>query len=627
MFGWLQRPALWTLVLGSNVVFGAATLAAEETTESWRLFIADHSLPVVRAIDLRSGEEVGRFDVDGYATLSITESGRTVFAVEGERNVVHAISTGISLADHGEHRDLEITAPKLLPTAIHGDRPGHVVSHGDQVAIFYDRVNRFDLLSEEDLLGRGAKPKAFDTQAAHHGVAVPFGSHILVSAADLSAPTKEGELPPRLGLRVLGEDGQQVGEIAPCKGLHGEASSAKLVAFGCEEGVLVARPGGAKGPTLQMLPYGDQLPKGKVSALLGGKAMQFFLGNYGEDKVVLIDPDDRMQPYRLISLPTRRVDFALDPANPHRAFVLTEDGKLHLIDVVKAVIVRSSVVTEPYSKDGHWRDPRPRIAVVGGQSTVTQHIQRLEKALGRRLVSRDTHQVRLTAEGEALLGYARGMLDLNAKALSLFGESRLRGRLRLGVSEDVVANRLTGILEDFIRLHPLIDLELTVALSAVLYQMQDAGDLDLVLAKRHVGETHGRLLFREPLVWLARDPDLVLSRSEALPLIAFPPPSITRRVAQAALDGAGLAWRIVCTCGSLSGLTAAARAGMGVLVQPRSMAPAGLKEIAADKLPLLEDVEFVLVPRRGADAALVEILSESILKSLQKSKSEITSND
>ncbi len=245
------------------------------------------------------------------------------------------------------------------------------------------------------------------------------------------------------------------------------------------------------------------------------------------------------------------------------------------------------------------------------QSTISQHIQRLEKSLGRQLVQRDTHQVRLTADGEALLGYARGMLDLNGKVASLFGESRLRGRLRLGVSEDVVASRLTAILEDFSRLHPWVDLELTVALSGVLFQMQEVGELDLVLAKRHLGETHGRLLYREPLVWLARDSD-VLSRVDVVPLIAFPPPSITRKVAQQALDQSNIAWRIVCTCGSLSGLTAAARAGMGVLVQPRSMAPAGLREIAPGRLPDLEDIEFVLVPRRGADAVLVEAVSSLI---------------
>jgi DNA-binding transcriptional LysR family regulator len=211
------------------------------------------------------------------------------------------------------------------------------------------------------------------------------------------------------------------------------------------------------------------------------------------------------------------------------------------------------------------------------------------------------------------------MLDLNGKVVSLFGENSLRGRLRLGVSEDVVANRLSSILEDFTRLYPLVDLELTVALSAVLYQMQDLGDLDFVLAKRHIGETQGRLLYREPLVWLARDPEHLLSRSDTLPLIAFPPPSITRRVAQEALDREKVAWRIVCTCGSLSGLTAAARAGMGVLVQPRSMAPQGLKEIPANRLPQLEDVEFVLVPRRGAEAALVEAVSSLIMANIAPS--------
>ena len=54
-------------------------------------------------------------------------------------------------------------------------------------------------------------------------------------------------------------------------------------------------------------------------------------------------------------------------------------------------------------------------------------------------------------------------------------------------------------------------------------------------------------------------------------------------------------------------------AGMGVLVQPRSMAPAGLTEIAPGWLPALEDVEFVLVPRKGADQLLVNALSEDIL--------------
>jgi len=200
---------------------------------------------------------------------------------------------------------------------------------------------------------------------------VPMGNHLLVSVPNMQAPVKEGELPPRLGLRVLDRDGRQIGDVAPCTGLHGEATSARLVAFGCEEGVLIARPGGAEGPSVEMLAYGASLPRGKVSTLLGGRSMQFFLGNYGEDKLALIDPDNTDAPYRIIDLPTRRVDFVLDPAKFQNAYILTEDGRLHLLDTVKGEIVRSETVTEPYSKDGHWRDPRPRLAVAGDDIAIT----------------------------------------------------------------------------------------------------------------------------------------------------------------------------------------------------------------------------------------------------------------
>ncbi|AYG60412.1 LysR family transcriptional regulator [Rhizobium jaguaris] len=248
-----------------------------------------------------------------------------------------------------------------------------------------------------------------------------------------------------------------------------------------------------------------------------------------------------------------------------------------------------------------------------GQSTVSQHIQRLETTLSRKLLARDTHRVVLTGDGEALLGHARQMLSIEGEVQQLFAGNSLRGNLRLGVSEDFVTSQLPDVLEEFVRSHPSVDLELTVALSGTLYEMQDNGDLDLVLAKRRLGDIRGTLVYREPLVWLARDPERICALAAPLPLIAFPAPSVTRAVALEALRRQQVPWRIVCTCGSLSGLTAAARAGMGVLVQPRSMAPTGLSEIAPGWLPALEDVEFVLVPRKGADQLLVRALSEDIL--------------
>jgi DNA-binding transcriptional LysR family regulator len=113
------------------------------------------------------------------------------------------------------------------------------------------------------------------------------------------------------------------------------------------------------------------------------------------------------------------------------------------------------------------------------QSTISQHIRKLEAAAGRRLFVRDTHSVRLTADGEAMTGFAQSILDAANRARRYFTGSRLRGRLRFGASEDFVSTRLPELLREFVQEHALVDLELNVGVSARLYECMDAGELDL----------------------------------------------------------------------------------------------------------------------------------------------------
>ncbi len=368
----LRRNLLVTAAVAA-LVFTAPCAMAEEnhdTQEAWRLFVADHTQPVVRAIDFASGKELGRYDLKGHAALTVSASGQTVFATQSDADIVHVIKTGIDFSDHGDHRDLAVSETGLLPVTFEGKRPFHVVPHDDHLVLFYDRGGKAEIINEAALLEGRTDVRTLDTVKPHHGVAVTMGDHVLLSAPNTEVATNPEELPPRIGLRVVDANGAQIGDIAKCTDLHGEATSARLVAFGCKEGVLVARPDGSNGPKIEMLPYPASFPKGQTGTLLGGKAMQFFLGNYGEDKVVLIDPDSD-DAYRLVELPTRRVDFLLDAANPRNAYILTEDGDLHVLDVIKGEIVRKANVTDPYSKDGHWRDPRPRLTVADGQIAIT----------------------------------------------------------------------------------------------------------------------------------------------------------------------------------------------------------------------------------------------------------------
>src|SRR5450432_3215109 len=167
------------------------------------------------------------------------------------------------------------------------------------------------------------------------------------------------------------------------------------------------------------------------------------------------------------------------------------------------------------------------------QSTVSQHIRKLEDSAGRRLFVRDTHRVTLTADGEAMTGFAQTILETNQRARQYFAGSQLRGRVRFGTSEDFVSTRLPELLRDFVRQHALVDLELKVGVSATLYEYLDAGELDLVLAKRRAGDDRGRLVWRDRLAWVGA-PGVEVAAP--VKLILYNAPSITRAVALEALE-------------------------------------------------------------------------------------------
>lgn len=249
------------------------------------------------------------------------------------------------------------------------------------------------------------------------------------------------------------------------------------------------------------------------------------------------------------------------------------------------------------------------------QSTVSQHVRRLEAAAARQLLVRDTHSVALTADGEAMLGLAQGIIEANERARRYFAASELRGRVRFGASEDFVQSRLPQVLREFTRVHRAVDLELTVGLSGGLLQALDDGELDLVLAKRRPGDERGHLVRREKLAWVGSDPALA-EPDRPLPLILYPPPSISRAIALEALERVERSWRIVCTSRSFSGLNAAALAGLGITVQTENAVPPDLTVLPPSlSLPELGQIEFVIAGAgrslRGPAAALATAILDN----------------
>ncbi len=247
------------------------------------------------------------------------------------------------------------------------------------------------------------------------------------------------------------------------------------------------------------------------------------------------------------------------------------------------------------------------------QSTVSQQIRRLEEQTGRRCIDRDTHRVALTPEGGVLLEHARLILDSHARLQQHLSAVPLRGRLRLGASEDIVLSALPDVLAAFGRLHAEVDLELRVGLSDDLCNEFDAGRLDLVFVKRRDGDERGTIAWKEPIEWMAH-PDFRVDPNAPLPLLLYPPPSVTRARVIETLERSQRHWRTAFSSANLLGLNAAARAGLGLLPHSVRLMPPGLAIIAPRSgLPRLPDIQFVVISPSGAGAA-VEALAATIMQ-------------
>lgn len=247
------------------------------------------------------------------------------------------------------------------------------------------------------------------------------------------------------------------------------------------------------------------------------------------------------------------------------------------------------------------------------QSAVSLKIKRLEEVVQRRVLDRTSRTVVLTRDGETLLAYARRILALNDEAVRRLVAPPVAGRLRLGVADHFVPRNLAPLLARFARVYPEVRLEVEVGRSHELRVAQEKGALDLVLGKRRDGETAGRPIWTEAVVWVAAA-DWSLATGRPLPLAMLPPGCMFRDRALAALARAGLAFEVVYVSASLLGVAAAAQAGFALTVLGRSGLPPGLAEQPG--LPPLGTAEMCVFGDAGGQNPLAEPLVRFIRESL-----------
>lgn len=211
------------------------------------------------------------------------------------------------------------------------------------------------------------------------------------------------------------------------------------------------------------------------------------------------------------------------------------------------------------------------VEVRRSQSAVSMQLKKLESALGAQLLVRGPRELKLTASGQKLLGYARRILDLHADLQADFLGDELSGLIRLGVPDDYAATYLTPVLKRFAPSHGSVEIRLSCDQSTALIPRVAAGELDLALVSRDRPRL-GTLVFHEPLVWVG-SPQFEVWRRDPLPVAAYESSNLANQSAMQSLALQGRRYRVVYNSSSLAGQIAAVESGIAIAVLTQCSAP------------------------------------------------------
>jgi DNA-binding transcriptional LysR family regulator len=231
----------------------------------------------------------------------------------------------------------------------------------------------------------------------------------------------------------------------------------------------------------------------------------------------------------------------------------------------------------------HFGRAAQRLHIV--QPALSQQVQRLEAALGVRLLERTKRRVELTEAGRAFLVEARRTLAGAAEAARAARRAAAGaiGRLRVGYVDLATYQVLPAVVRAYRERCPDVELVLVELHREPQREALARGDLDVGFFSLRAGdgEFEGHLLIEEPLAIVlpaghaaAKAGEIRLGDLSAEPWILFPRELRTEYVELVlrACAAAGFSPRVVQEAAQLHTIAALVSAGLGVSMLPLSVA-------------------------------------------------------
>jgi len=252
------------------------------------------------------------------------------------------------------------------------------------------------------------------------------------------------------------------------------------------------------------------------------------------------------------------------------------------------------------------------------QGAVSQHVRRLEAAVGRPLVERDGRGSRFTPDGDTLLRQARRILALHDETLRDFGVESEQ-TLVIGSTEHAAAQLLPGLASSLTDALPDCRLRFRVDRGTQLRKALADGRIDVAMLLGSSDDLHARTVGSLELTWYSAPGWTPPGTDEPVPLVAFDDPCALRSRALETLSAHGIPVEVNCEAAHLAGVQAAVQAGLGIgLMATLGQTPDGL--VARDDLPAPEPITLSVWPKRGLPLDLTKEVADSLRRLLTPSR-------
>jgi DNA-binding transcriptional LysR family regulator len=248
------------------------------------------------------------------------------------------------------------------------------------------------------------------------------------------------------------------------------------------------------------------------------------------------------------------------------------------------------------------------------QGAISQHVRRLESAIGRPLVERQGRGFRFTADGEKLLSQARRILALHDEVLESFSEEETE-TIVIGSTEHAAAQLLPYLAASLDRSLPGHRIRFRIDRGTKLREAFAAGQIDLALLIGPSDDPRAAVVGDLELTWYSAPGWAPPGHAEPLPVVAFDDPCALRSRALETLSSHSIPVIIRAEAMQLAGVHAAVIAGLGVaLMATLEQAPEGLE--ARDELPRADPIPLTVWSRQGLAPAVSGHVSRALRRLL-----------